>query len=255
VLPDKLPPGRAAAQRAVDLDPGLSEAHAALALARNLDWDWEGSEAAFRKAIELDPNSSMAHQWYAQLLRDMMRLDDALSEAQRARELDPLSLPVNTMVGWVLFNQHRFDEAIALWNYVLELDPNYGLAVYNKGLAYGMKGMGTEVISAARDAAQRWGGEGGRLPTTWLLGVGYALSGQRERATEIIRELKGQDSTHDWIAALHLLLGEEDTALDWLEKAYELHVPGLPNIMSEPWFDRLRDHPRFRALRAKTRLP
>jgi tetratricopeptide (TPR) repeat protein len=159
------------------------------------------------------------------------------------------------MVGWVLFNQHRFDEAIVLWNYVLELDPDYALAIYNKGLAYGMKGMGNEVVSAARDAAQRWEGEGGRLPTTWLLGIGYALSGQREQAKAILRELERQHSTQDWIAALHLVLGEEGTALDWLEKAYEEHVPGLPSIMSEPWFDSVRDHPRFRALRARTRLP
>jgi TolB-like protein/tetratricopeptide (TPR) repeat protein len=253
-LPQRHAQGREAAERAVELDPFLPEAHATLAMALNQHWDWEQSEAEFHRALELDPNSSMAHQWYAQLLRDMMRNDEALREAQRARDLDPLSLPAFTMVGWVLTNQHRYDEALSLWKEVLELDPDYALAVYNQGLVYAIMGKGAEVVSTAREVAERWGDSQGQLYSTLLLCVGYALNGQRELASKIIADFEAQNSPPSWIALLYLVLGEQDTALQWLEAACEQRYPGLPSDISEPWFDNLRDHPRFRALRAKIGL-
>jgi len=249
-----LVPAREMAERAVALDSLLPEAHATLAMALNLEWNWQRSEVEFKRAIELDPNSSLAHQFYAQLLRDMMRYDEALREAQRAHELDPLSLFVFTMVGWVFYNQHSYDEAISLWNKVLELDPDYGLAIYNKGLVYGVKGMGNEVISTALEAKQRWGGSTGQLNTTWLLGVGYYLTGQTDLANQALAELDARHATPDLIALLNLVLGEKEAALDLLEKAYEQRVPSLPNNMSEPWCDSIRDHPRFRALQVKIGL-
>jgi TolB-like protein/Tfp pilus assembly protein PilF len=141
--PERLQVAKEAAERAVGLDSSLPEAYAALGVVRMREWDWSGSEAAFKKAIDLDPNSPVAHQWYAELLRRYPeRRDDALQEARRAEYLDPFSLPVKTMVGWVLLNQYRYDEAIRLWDDVLELEPDYGLAIYNQGLAYAQKGLG-----------------------------------------------------------------------------------------------------------------
>jgi eukaryotic-like serine/threonine-protein kinase len=250
------PRASVAARTALDLDPALPEAYAALGMARRLEWDWSGSEAAFQRAIELNPNSSVAHQWYAQLLRTTMRFDEALSEARLAAELDPLSLFVRTMVGFVLSDQGRNDEAIEVFDEVLELEPEFGLAIFNQGLVYAEQGRGEDVISAARraKAARLSSWEPG---TTWLLGVGYALSGQRDRAEEILRELEARSATTypGYIAVLHHMLGDEDKALAWLEKGYELRAPWLPYSTSEPWFDDLRDHPRFRALRAKMGLP
>jgi tetratricopeptide (TPR) repeat protein len=153
------------------------------------EWDWSGSEAAFKRAIDLDPNASLAHQWYAGLLRLYPeRRDEALHEARRAELLDPLSLPVKAWVGEVLYYQHRYDEAIKVWEDVLELDPDYGLAIYNQGLAYAQKGLGEQTIAAAQRAAGRW--REGQVGTTWLLGIGYALSGQRDRARAILRQLE-----------------------------------------------------------------
>jgi len=253
-LPQRHAQGREAAERAVELDPFLPEAHATLAMALNQHWDWEQSEAEFHRALELDPNSSMAHQWYAQLLRDMMRNDEASREAHHARELDPLSLPAFTMVGWVLFNQHRYDEAMSLWKEVLELDPDYALAIYNQGLVYAVMGKGAEVVSTAREVAERWGDSQGQLSSTWLLCVGHALTGQRDLATQILADFEAQHFPPDWIAILCLMLGEEHAALQWLERACEQRSLSLPNNMSEPWFDSIRDHPRFSALRAKIGL-
>jgi TolB-like protein/Tfp pilus assembly protein PilF len=251
-----LPRSKGAAKTALQLDPNMPEAHVALANVLRFEWDMSGSEAAFKRAIELDPNSSVAHQWYAQLLRETMRLDEALSEARRAQTLDPFSLPVRTMVGWVLFNQHRYDEALKVWDEVLTLEPEFGLAIYNQGLAYGKQGRGKEVILTAQRAAKARQRLDERLEL-WLLGIGYALSDQRVRANEILVDLQTHHGTAvpGLIAVLHHVLGEDEQALDWLEKSYGMRWPHLPNVTSEPWLDNLRDHPRFRALRAKMGLP
>ena len=244
-----------ATQTALALDSALPEAHTALATVRRLEWDWEGSEASFEKAIRLNSNSSIAHDGYAQLLRVTRRYDEALSEARRAAELDPRSLLLRTKVGWVLYDKHLYDEAIAVFDEVLEMEEEFGLAIYNQGMVYAMQGRGADVISAARRAAA----SRRRLPeraTTWLLGVGYALSSQRDSAEQILQQLEarydGRGPTR--IAHLHYVLGDQDEALEWLERAYDLRSSGLPIDTSEPGFDDLRDHPRFRELRAKMGL-
>jgi DNA-binding SARP family transcriptional activator/Tfp pilus assembly protein PilF len=260
VSTEELERGKSAATRAVRLNPALPEAYVALGIARMREWDWSSSEKALTRAIALDPNSSLAHQWYAQLLRQMMRLDEAANEARRAAELDPLSLQVKTLtVGGVLFNQHRYDDAIQVWNSVLELDPGYGLAIYHKGLAYAMQGRGTEAIEAGERSAGPLAGGRYETATMWLRGLGYALSGKRDRAEAVLRLLETRHSSAPrapgMIAALHHRLGREDAALQWLERGYQRRDPPLANITSEPWFDSLRSHPRFRALRAKIGLP
>jgi serine/threonine-protein kinase len=244
------------AQTALDLDPVLPEAHVALGIARMMEWDWSGAEAAFRRAIDLNSGSSEAHNMYAHFLRQHERFDEALSEARRAAELDPFIFEYRWLVGWVLVNQRRYGEAIEVWDQVLNLDPEYGPAIQAKGMVYAMQGNGEAVISSARraGAAQR---NVAQQATSGLLGLGYALSGQSDRAEEILRDLEARDGTPNflYIAALHHTLGNDDTALDWLEEAYDTGYAWLPNVTAAPWFDDLRDHPRFRELRSKMGLP
>jgi len=188
-----------------------------------------------------------------------MRTEEAWRQARRAAELDPFSLLVHCMVGWVLFNQRRYDEAIEVFDRVLELEPEFGLAIYNKGLAYAQLGNGAEVVLAARKAvAVRV--RMAEPMATWLLGIGHALSGDRDRAEEILRKLEAGHAAGTFhyaglIAALHHVTGDDGEALDWLEKACDERYPLLPNLTSEPWFDELRHHPRFQAVRAKMGLP
>jgi TolB-like protein/Tfp pilus assembly protein PilF len=244
-------PARNAAQKAIDLDPDLPEAHVAMGLVRLSAWDWNGSEAAFRKALQLNPNSSEAHRWLAQLLRQTGRLDEAMLEAQQALDLDPYALVVRAMVGWVSFNQRRYDEALEVWKGALELEPEFGLAIYHQGLVYWMKGMGHEVVAAAqRSKAARM--SIGQFFPEYLLTIGYALSGERERARARLPQL------NDWpvqAAAVYHVLGEDDKALDLLERALQLRRWDLPNMTSEPLFTRLHDHPRYRAIRRAMQLP
>ncbi len=110
-----------AAIKALQIDPGLAEAHATLGYVRHYNWEWEAAEQSLRRAIELNPSNALAHVWYANLLSSRLRLDEAVGEVGLARELDPLSLIVNTNVGWVLFMARRNDEAIAQYVRTLAL--------------------------------------------------------------------------------------------------------------------------------------
>jgi tetratricopeptide (TPR) repeat protein len=175
-------------------------------------------------------------------------------------ELDQLSLQIRTLaVGGVLFNQRRYDEAIRVWKHVLELDRDYGLAEYHLGLAYAMQGRGADVIAAADRAAAPLAGGRYELANVWLRGVGYVLTGQRDQAEAVLRQLENEHASEPrvpgHIAVLHLRLGRTEQALDWLERGYARRDPPLANITSEPWFDDLRDHPRFQDLRRRIGLP
>jgi TolB-like protein/DNA-binding winged helix-turn-helix (wHTH) protein/tetratricopeptide (TPR) repeat protein len=243
-----------AARQAVALDAELAEAHAALGYVLLWRWQWSESEAAFRRAIELNPNSATAHQQYMLLLRATMRFDEALAEIRRAEELDPLNLMVKTMVGWPLFDERRFDEALAQWQEVLDIDPDYGLAHYNRGLVF-MHTMPEEVLPAARRAAQSMGETS--VGIRGLTAAGYALAGDRQKALAILAELEaGSNPTViSWIAAVYVMLGDDDRALDWLEKGLEYHSGTAAHMSSEPTFDSLRSNPRFKAMRREMGLP
>jgi TolB-like protein/tetratricopeptide (TPR) repeat protein len=247
--------GAAAARRAVTLDPNLPEAHAALGVARTWQWNWDGAEASFQRAIDLNPNSAVAHEQYADLLMVTMRDDEALSEARRAAELDPFSFLIKWKVGSALFSQRRFNEAIEVYDEVLELEPDAPLIAWNRGLQFAMLGSDSAIAIARRLERTAPPEAGGAIK--WLLAFGHLVSGSRDSTMAILRQLEAVASgfSPNMIASLHSLLGNDDTALNWLESAYAVRDPHLPGSTSAPWFDNLRDHPRFQALRAKMELP
>jgi tetratricopeptide (TPR) repeat protein len=100
-----------AAQKAVELDDTLCEAHTSLASSLDDEWDWANAEKEYRRAIELNPSYATAHHWYSILLEKLGRLEAALAEAKRALELDPLSLPINQNVGDVYYSIRQNSKA------------------------------------------------------------------------------------------------------------------------------------------------
>ena len=143
-----LPPseayGRAktATLRALEIDDGLAEAHASLAVIRaDYDWDWEGVETEFQRALELDPKHVNAHQWHAVFLAKMGRFKEAFPEIKTAKELDPLSLPVATSAGSILRYARRYDEAIEELRRAIELEPSFKFTHVELAEVYGLKGM------------------------------------------------------------------------------------------------------------------
>src|SRR5713226_1392042 len=136
------PKARAAAQRALQLDPRLAEAHAVLGnVAMSYDWDFSTAEKELKTALALNPNYSTAHEWYAHLLMVEGRYEEALAESHHLLELDPDTVLFKAVRAETLYYARRYDEAVAEASSVLKLHPDFVLASYWLGCAYREKKM------------------------------------------------------------------------------------------------------------------
>jgi len=241
------PKAKAFAQRALQLDDSLAEAHASLAFVYYYSWQWEQAEQGFKHAIELNPNYPSAHQWYGNFLRDRGRVDQALTEAKRAQELDPLSLVIGQNVAQLYLFRDDVNSAIEQCNRVLELDPNYPRGHEVLGWAYLKQGHYPEAIAELRKAVEISSRKDRR--TLSSLGCGYALSGQRAEALEVLKELEGKYQRHEAVGrdvgAVYAGLGDKDQAFAWLEKDFQTRSGLLMRIRWEFAFESLRSDPRF----------
>jgi serine/threonine-protein kinase len=142
-----MPLAKKSAQKALELDKNLAEAHASLGrILNSFDFDWKGAEEEFSKSIKLNPNYPTVHQWYAEFLAFSGRHDEALKEISKALELDPFSLVINRMKGNILSFAGKHDEAIAQLNKTIELYPENALVRYNLGDVFAVKGMHKEAV-------------------------------------------------------------------------------------------------------------
>jgi TolB-like protein len=248
---DTFPAAKAAALKALELDPTLGEAHAALGMAL-FAYDLKFAEARreFQRAIELNPNYATAHQWYAECgLIPFRRFDEAIAEVKRALELDPLSVIINADVGSVLGYAGRYDEAIAQLRKTVEMDPNFYYGRWQLGEALEIKGFNEEAATQYKKAIEL---NDDPLPRA-LLGHLYARSGRKDEASEILRQLQ-ELSKQRYVLAfnlalVHIGLDEKDAAIELLEQAYEQRDGyNIGFIKVDPWLDPLRGHPRFEAL-------
>ena len=145
---DAFPKAKAAAIKAVELDPTLAEPHTSLAYAKlYYDWDWAGAEKEFVEAISLNPNYSTAHHWYSVYLTAMERPDEAAAEIRRAHELDPFSLIINTDIGSELYYTRHYDQAITQLTTTLEMKPDFPLAHLWLGRTYQEKAKYVEALA------------------------------------------------------------------------------------------------------------
>ncbi len=96
---EALPKAKAAALKAIELEPESGEGHASLGLALYHQGEWAGAESEFKRALELSPAYANAHHWYGDYLSSIGRHEEAINEAKRAFELDPLSSIINTWLG------------------------------------------------------------------------------------------------------------------------------------------------------------
>jgi serine/threonine-protein kinase len=247
------PLSQAMADKALALDPALAEAHVALGSIRLWhDWDWPASEASFRRAIELNPSLPSAHFGYANLLKHIGRDAEAAQEAKRALALDPLSPVINAIGGWMdLDPRQALDRS-------LELDPEYWLALLLRGV--GRIGAG-EVPAGLADLeqARRICGDCSHALTT--LGAVKARTGDVDAARAILHDMEARDRAGYWpassLATLYNALGDSETALDLLERAYrerDVRMSFLVIDMGPRW-NNLRTQPRFLALMQKMKLP
>jgi tetratricopeptide (TPR) repeat protein len=243
---ETLPKARAAAQRALQIDNSLAEAHISLAYINMFSRDYGEAEKEFKSGIALNPNYPTAHQWYGIYLRALGRADDAMVESKRARELDPLSPIISVQVCNLYMLKGEFNTAIQECNKVLELDANFPRAHDLLGWAYLKQGRQPEALAAMRRAVESSGRASQELG---YLGYGYATVGNRDEATAILRELEEryarQETPGQFLAAVYAGLGDKDQAFAWLEKDFQARSGALVYITYFPVYDTLRDDPRY----------
>jgi len=243
---------RAAALTALKLDETLGEAHAVLALTREIERDWPGAEAEYRQAIELTPNYATAHQWYAGCLRLLGRFDEAHREIERAQELDPLSPIIKVNVGVNFFLQGHYDQAIAAYRAAIELNPNFRVAHQMLGNVYLMKQMYSEAMTEFQTMRESIGNVPYGLGD---LGYAYGISGRVKEASQVLDELtgflgKGYEVQYG-MAQVYNGLGDREKTLDWLEKAVEAQSDGITDLDYNPLWQNVRSEPRVLALLKK----
>jgi TolB-like protein/DNA-binding winged helix-turn-helix (wHTH) protein/Tfp pilus assembly protein PilF len=245
---------REAARRATQLDDNLAEGHTSLAvIAQNVDWDWQTAEKEYRRAIELDPNYATAHHWYAEELSLVGRFDEALTEIERARQLDPMSLIIAADRGVILYYARRNDQAIEQLKAVLDMEPSFGRARMLEN-AYVQKQMFAEAFADSKN----WERAGDNVWRVATRGYLYGKTNQRAQALECLRQLQKQFPDHAALALLssfpYLGLNDKEKALQCLERSLANHSISTA-IAVEPFYDPLREEPRFQAILAKMNFP
>jgi eukaryotic-like serine/threonine-protein kinase len=243
---EAFPKAKAAAMRAVTLDPLLAESYAQLGWASFVfDRDWTTAENQFRRALRLTPNDEALLQNYSLFLARMGRFDEAIREVKRRQELDPLSLGAIVDVGSVLHMARRDGEAIPWFRRVLDMDPTFPRAHWGLGLSLVALKRYDDAIAELRRAADL--SSGGVILGS--LGFACAVSNRRAEALEIVHRLEESSKLHyvppAAVAIVFSGLGEREQAVAWLEKAEEARDPWITGLKVEPMFDSLRSDPRF----------
>ncbi|HXZ18752.1 MAG TPA: protein kinase, partial [Candidatus Acidoferrales bacterium] len=249
--------GKAAAEKALSLDPSLAEPHVALGYyAQQYAHEFEKAIAEGRKAVELQPDLALAHHGLSIFLNMVRRSEEALIEVRKAVELDPLTPLYHAHVAWILHCRHRDEEAMRVMQSGLEIFPNdyYMLRI----LIYCCSSCGRGDL--ALDAAEKivaWAKTG---PVGEALrGFAYAVAGNRDEALRLAaaseQRWQGEADVSYWLCVIYTTLGDRKRALTWLEKTYEAHLGLLVIINVEPLFDPLRAEPRFQAILRKLGFP
>jgi TolB-like protein/DNA-binding winged helix-turn-helix (wHTH) protein/Tfp pilus assembly protein PilF len=251
------PKAREAARRALDIDPDLAEAETSLATLKfNYDWDWSGAEEGFQRAIQFNPSYATAYQRYSLYLMAMGRFQDGFQQINKARELDPLSISINFSLGWRLYMARQYDRAIEQLRNTLEMDPSYELPHLVLGQAYEQKGAFALAIPELRKAVDLSHGTPLMISA---LAHAYARAGNKEEAEKLLIDMvhqsKKQYVSPYYFAVVHVGLGENEKAMEWLEKAFTDRSNGLVFMKVEPELDNLRSSPRFLALQQRVKLP
>jgi adenylate cyclase len=238
--------------KALQLDPGLAEAHATRGNALKDDHDVQQAEDEFRKAIELKPSYATAHHWYFSLLLDQLRWDEALAQIEKALELDPLSPVINYNQGNFYYARRDYGRALEIFKRVIALDPGFTPVRVQISDTYGRLKMyddmrreaavAVELIEGPRDLVRKWADAR----------IAY-FEDDKQSLRRLLPELEasfqeGESSRRGGLAGLiavcHFHLGEDDRGFEWLERAY-LMREDLSGIKRDPDFDGVRTDPRY----------
>jgi serine/threonine-protein kinase len=253
---DVMPKAKAAAQRALELDDSLAEAHTALAFVlQNYEWDWPGAERELKRAIELNPSSSDAHYLYGEYLLNMLRKEEGIAEIEQAHQLDPFSLRVASDLAWALVWSRKYDLAIENGKQLIAGNPGFPWGYVWTGMAYSQLGRFPEAIAALKKADEL-------EPDATMdhfLAVVQASAGNRAEARLLAAKLE-EESKRGYVCAYEVAeiygqLGQNDKAFQWMQRGVKEQCDCLVHLKSEPWLDPLRADPRYEELVKRVGFP
>ena len=248
---------RAAAEaiKALQIDPYSAEAHAALGYVWHYEWRWADAEREFRRAIELNPSYSLVRIWYANLLMSRLRMKEAIEQVTAARDLDPFSLIVNTNVGWVLDRAGRHEDAIAQLTQTLALDSTYVQARWRLAGMLASAGRFTEALNEGNRVVTL---SDSSAPALELLAIIDARAGRRAEARALLDDLRVRSRREyvpsGLIAELFDALGDVDSTLTWLDKAFAEQSNAIAYLAVDYQNNPIQRDPRFQALLSRTGL-
>ena len=243
--PDEMfPRARAAAEKALALDPAAGEAHASLALVRFwFEHDPIGAEAELRRAIELAPSYAVARVWYAQVLVSLGRHEEARQHAAAAQHVDPLSPLVHTLAATVTYWARDYLLAIDNARRAQDLDPQFGQSPLGTALA--TLGRHEEALVELRRAEAASGGAAFFLALVgWALGIAGRPDDAREVARRLEERSRGEFVMPLFFAWVYIGMGDREAAFDWLEKACRQRSFRI-HLLVDPIYDPVRPDPRF----------
>jgi serine/threonine-protein kinase len=233
------------ARKALAIDPDLVEAHVVLANVLQEEWHWTEAEAEYKRALALNPNNAEAYRWYALWLVCQGRTDEAVTSIQRARALDPIGVSGGN-VSWILFQAHRYDDSVRESQSALALQPDDAGALTGLGFALIANNKPADAIPVLEKAVSL---SSGSPAATGILIRAYAHAGRRSNALRLLAELKRRREA-GYIPAgafvnAYLGLGDNEQAFYWLEQAYKEQSNILQFLKTHPYFDPIRNDPRF----------
>lgn len=254
---DAFPRAKAAAMKALRFDENLAEAHTSLAAPLWLhDWHWLEAQTEFNRSLQLRPSYPTASHWYAEYLMTMGRHDEAIAKIKHSQELDPLSLIINVAVGWSLYMGRRYDEAIEQLRRTVELERSYPVTHWILGLAYRKTGRYEMAITEGENGVAL---SGGSPLMRAALAHTYGTANKTKEALEILESLKELAKQKYvapyFLAGIHIGIGENGHAFEYLERAYEEKSHWLIYLHMDPSMDTLRDDPHFQDLLRRVGLP
>jgi len=244
------PKAKAAANRSLEIDGSLAEAHAALGWSLfAYDWDWVEAERELRHAIELTPGYATAHQWYSHLLVYQGRVAEAFAAVRRTLDLDPLSLIMNSSAAHIYFLGHVWEEAEKSANSAIELESNFAPPHLFLGCVYEETGRSQQAVEEFGKAVALSGST-----ARYLSGLGHSLAraGQKVEARKALAQLDEMAkqryvSAYDF-AVVYAGMRETESVFAWLEKAHEERSTWLANLKADARFDVFHSDPRFQQL-------
>ena len=245
---------RAAAERAIGIDPGLAEAHASLGLlALNYDVDWAAAERELSTAIRLDPNYSTARHWYAEFLGSMGRIGESQKEFERARILDPLSAAIPADEAKIFWYDHQFEKSASLARQSLSLDPHFILGHLMLGTALAHMANCSEAMAEVRPPRVI---DDSDLALAVEIFVDERCGFHSEALATLARltDERRAAGAPFLVAAGYAAVGDNDRSQEWLERTVAEHEFGLVSLRSNPAFDGMRSGARFQQLLTSIRL-